>query len=64
MHTYTLIHTHTHTPQLVLGAGEGATIREVVKHENIETCWWSDIDPDLVDLCEEHLCYVRVCVWW
>ena len=43
---------------LVLGAGEGATIREVVRHENIEVCWWSDIDPDLVNLCEEHLQYV------
>ena len=21
-------------------------------------CWWSDIDPDLVNLCEEHLQYV------
>jgi spermidine synthase len=45
---------------LVLGAGEGATIRELVRYdkETVGYIMWNDIDKDLVDLCEEHLQYV------
>ena len=43
---------------LVVGGGEGATVREVVKWapEHVD---WVDIDGELVVLCEEHLGYAR-----
>ena len=39
---------------LVVGGGEGATVREVVKWTP-ERVDWIDIDGELVNLCEEHL---------
>lgn len=39
---------------LVVGGGEGATVREVLKWEP-ESVDWVDIDGDLVKLCEEKL---------
>jgi spermidine synthase len=42
---------------LVLGAGEGATVRELLKYSSVGYVLWNDIDKDLVDLCEEHLGY-------
>lgn len=41
---------------LVVGGGEGATVREVLRWEPIEVVW-VDIDSELVDLCKEHLDY-------
>ena len=41
---------------LVVGGGEGATVREVLKW-GPERVDWIDIDGELVDLCEEHLGY-------
>jgi predicted membrane-bound spermidine synthase len=45
---------------LISQAGEGATIREIVKYprDSIEEIVWNDIDADLVQLCDEHLGYV------
>ena len=45
---------------LVLGAGEGATIRELVRYsrDSVEYIMWNDIDEHLVNLCDEHLAYV------
>lgn len=40
---------------LVIGGGEGATIREVLKHPTIERVVMVDIDQELVELCKEHL---------
>ena len=40
---------------LVLGAGEGATIRELLKYNEITNIIWNDIDEGLVDLCKEHM---------
>jgi spermidine synthase len=39
---------------LVVGGGEGATVREVLRWE---PAWvdWVDIDGELVEICEEHL---------
>lgn len=45
---------------LVLGGGEGATVRELLKYskdEEIGEIVWNDIDKGLVDLCIEHLGY-------
>ena len=45
---------------LVLGAGEGATIRELVRYsrDSVSYIMWNDIDEHLVNLCDEHLGYV------
>lgn len=40
---------------LVIGGGEGATIREVLKHRTVTRVVMVDIDKELVELCEEHL---------
>ena len=39
---------------LVVGGGEGATVREVLAWRNVEVDW-VDIDGELVDLCERYL---------
>jgi len=39
---------------LVVGGGEGATVREVLYWNNVEVDW-VDIDGELVDLCERYL---------
>jgi spermidine synthase len=48
----------THTkPQriLVLGGGEGATLREVYRHSTVESITMVDIDEELVGICRKHL---------
>ncbi len=40
---------------LVIGGGEGATIREVLRHPSIQRVVMVDIDRELVELCKEHL---------
>ena len=39
---------------LVVGGGEGATVREVLKWPNVAVDW-VDYDQELVNLCREHL---------
>ncbi len=43
------------TRVLVVGGGEGATVREVLKWTPVEAVDWVDIDEELVELCEDHL---------
>jgi len=40
---------------LVVGGGEGATIREVFKHSMVTEVTMVDIDEELVQICREHL---------
>ena len=40
---------------LIVGGGEGATAREVLKYRNIEEVTMVDIDQKLVELCQEFL---------
>jgi spermidine synthase len=40
---------------LILGAGEGATLREVLKHSTVKKVMMIDIDREFVDLCKKHL---------
>lgn len=48
---------HHNNPKrvLILGGGEGATLREVLKHKSVEKAVMIDIDGELVELCKEHL---------
>lgn len=39
----------------ILGGGEGATLREVLRFPEVERCVMVDIDPELVALCRTHL---------
>jgi spermidine synthase len=40
---------------LVVGGGEGATVREVLRWAQVGRVTWVDWDADLVDVCREHL---------
>lgn len=40
---------------LVLGGGEGATIREVLRWETVEKVKMVDIDGEVVEACKQHL---------
>ena len=42
---------------LVVGGGEGATVREVLRwsSDSVGSVDWVDIDGDLVELCQKHL---------
>ncbi len=40
---------------LVLGGGEGATVREALRWRSVERVVMVDIDGDVVDACREHL---------
>jgi spermidine synthase len=56
----TLVHpvmvSHPHPQKvLVVGGGEGATIREVLKHSTVTEVTMVDIDEELVQICRQHL---------
>jgi len=40
---------------LVLGGGEGATIREILRWQTVEHVTMIDIDGDVVEACKQHL---------
>ncbi|MEJ2672006.1 MAG: spermidine synthase [Deltaproteobacteria bacterium] len=40
---------------LIMGGGEGATLREVLRHREVERAVMVDIDAELVGLCKEWL---------
>lgn len=40
---------------LILGGGEGATLREALRHRTVEEAVMVDIDGAVVDLCKVHL---------
>ena len=40
---------------LVCGGGEGATLREALKHNTVEQAVMVDIDEELVDMVKEHM---------
>ncbi len=40
---------------LILGGGEGATIREVLRWKTVEKVMMIDIDGEVVEACKEHL---------
>jgi len=40
---------------LVIGGGEGATLREILRYPSIERAVMVDIDGEVVDLCKRHL---------
>ncbi len=48
--------THTKPRRVaIIGGGEGATLREVLKHNTVEKVIMIDIDEQMVNLCREYL---------
>ena len=54
VHPPLVLHQH---PQRVLiaGGGEGATLREVLKHKTVQEAVMVDLDREVVNLCRQHL---------
>ena len=40
---------------LVIGGGDGGTVREVLRHPDVKQCVMIEIDRMVVDVCREHL---------
>ena len=40
---------------LIMGGGEGATAREVLRHKSVEKVVMVDIDEEFVELCKKHI---------
>ena len=40
---------------LIIGGGEGATLREVLVHRSVNSVTMVDLDREVVELCREHL---------
>ena len=40
---------------LIIGGGEGATLREVLVHRSVRSAVMVDLDREVVELCREHL---------
>lgn len=40
---------------LVIGGGDGGTVREVLRHPSVETCTMVEIDGDVVEACKEWI---------
>lgn len=40
---------------LILGGGEGATVREILRHPSVQRVTMVDIDGEVVDFCKEYL---------
>jgi spermidine synthase len=40
---------------LIIGGGEGATLREVLRYRSLRRATMVDIDGDLIELCKRHL---------
>jgi spermidine synthase len=40
---------------LIIGGGEGATLREVLRYRSVRRVTMVDIDGELIELCKEHL---------
>jgi len=45
----------------IIGGGEGATLREVLKHKSIEQVYMIEIDPIMVQTCRDHLTQWNSC---
>ncbi len=43
------------TSALVIGGGEGATVREILKYPSVQRVVMVDIDAEVVELCKRHL---------
>ena len=54
VHPAMLAHPNPQTV-LIMGGGEGATAREVLRHKSVKKVVMVDIDEEFVELCKEHI---------
>jgi len=48
--------THPHPEKVfIAGGGEGATLREVLRHKSVKRAVMIDIDPDVITICKQYL---------
>ena len=47
---------------LVIGGGDGGTVREVLKHPGIETCTLCEIDETVIKACQRHIPRTAACL--
>ena len=47
---------------LVIGGGDGGTVRELCKYDSIESIHLVEIDEDVITLCKEHLPTIASCL--
>lgn len=40
---------------MVIGGGDGGTVREVLRHESVEKVMMVEIDGEVITACKEHL---------
>jgi len=52
VHPAMLLHPHPRRV-LIMGGGEGATAREVLKHKTVEELYMVDIDEDMIAAARE-----------
>lgn len=56
MITHVPLYTHPNPKNvLVIGGGDGGTVREVLKHKSVEKCTMVEIDGMVVDVCKEFI---------
>ena len=54
VHPAMMLHPNPQTV-LIMGGGEGATAREVLRHKSVKRVVMVDIDREFVDLCKQHI---------
>src|SRR5207249_6662704 len=54
VHPALVLHPEPHTV-MVVGGGEGATVREVLRHRSVARVTMVDIDAEAVDACRRYL---------
>lgn len=48
---------------LVIGGGDGGSVRELLKHQSIEELHWVDIDGEVIDVCKTYLPEWNHMIW-
>jgi spermidine synthase len=54
MLTHVAMHAHPDPKRVVvIGGGDGGTVREVMKHKSVEKCYFVEIDPEVIRVSRE-----------
>lgn len=49
--THVAMHAHPNPKKVVvIGGGDGGTVREVLKHKSVEKCYFIEIDPEVIEV--------------
>jgi spermidine synthase len=55
MITHVAMHAHPDPKTVVVvGGGDGGTVREVLKHKSVEKCYFIEIDPEVIRVSKEY----------